>query len=116
MHIYFLTIDKVILGVPPLAEDILRIKADIQSKFKLISIHPYPVYCFELKDKGAMHGEYLHYYCLLQSESSFINYTDTKVKGWSINLQKCHTSADVARIAGYIQKTLISRIVRCGNV
>ncbi len=112
MHIYFLTIDKVLLGVSPLKEDLLLIRADIQRKFGLLTIYPYPVDCFEHKDKGAKHGIYLHYHCLLQTEKSFIKYTDTKVKGWSIKLEKCHTSQDVARCAGYIMKL---KIDSCDN-
>ncbi len=104
---YFLTIDKVKLGVPPLKQDLLTIRNDICTSNGLNVIHPYQVHCFEYKDKGIKHGRYLHYHCILVSSHYFIDYKKIKVKNWSLKLERLRTSTDVAITAGYIQKLKI---------
>lgn len=105
-YIYFLTIDKVLLGVPPLKQDLITVRNDICTKFNLDVIRPYQVQSFEFKDKGRLHGKYLHYHCLLESSAKYIKYSDIKFKGWSIKLEKLNTFLDVVRTAGYIYKQI----------
>ncbi len=99
---YFLTIDKVKLGVPPLKQDLITIRNDICTANNLAPIHPYQVQCFEYKDKGKQHGRYLHYHCILVSDSHFIDYGLIKKPNWSLKLERLRTSTDVAITAGYI--------------
>ncbi len=107
---YFLTIDKVKLGVPPLKQDLLRIRNDICTANNLEVISPYQVQCFEYKDKGKEHGRYLHYHCILVSSSPFIDYKKIRVSNWSLKLERLRTSTDVAITSGYIQKFKIDKI------
>ncbi len=108
-YIYFLTIDKVLLGQPPTKEDILQVCCDICRVADLQPISPYEVFCFESKDKGKVHGNYLHYHALLRSTKRFIGYQLIAQKGWSVKLIKMKTHIDVAVTAGYIQKLKIDR-------
>ncbi len=101
---YFLTIDKVKLGVPPLKQDLLTIRNDICSANNLSVIHPYQVQCFEYKDKGKVHGRYLHYHCMLYSSDYYIDYKKIRVPNWSLKLERLRTSTDVAITSGYIMK------------
>ncbi len=104
MYHYFLTIDKVKLGVPPLRQDLLRIRNDLCSMHGLAVISPYQVQSFELKSKGKAHGNYLHYHCILQSDNNFIDYKKVRVPNWSLKLERLRSHRDIALTAGYIQK------------
>ncbi len=106
---YFLTIDKVKLGVPPLKQDLITIRNDICTANGLRPLYPYQVQCFEYKDKGAKHGRYLHYHCILSSDDYYIDYKKIRVLNWSLKLERLRTSTDVAITAGYIQKLKIDK-------
>ncbi len=103
-YIYFLTIDRVKLGKPPSKRDIFEIRNSICRDAELKPLTPYPVHCFEWKNKGTKNGRYLHYHTLLSSIKSFIPYKLIKRSGWSLKLEKMKSYMDVARTAGYINK------------
>ncbi len=107
MFIYFLTIDKVKLGVIPTKQELLLVRDNICKVGDLVPIYPYQVSCFENKYKGKQHGYYLHYHCLLKSKKVYISYMLVAQTGYSVKLVKMKTSLDVAITAGYIQKLKI---------
>ncbi len=110
MYYFFLTIDKVKLDKKPTKVDIVDTLLTIMSICDLHHVKPYPIRCFEYKDKGKKYGNWLHYHCILSSIRQYIPYKDSKVECWSIKLEKLKTMDDLARVAGYISKHKIDNV------
>ncbi len=104
MYTYFLTIDKVNLSGKPTKKELIEIRNDICITSQLTPSTPYQVHCFEYKNKGKKHGQYLHYYTLLLSNRSFIPFKEVHRKGYSNVLKKLNTCKDILNTAGYINK------------
>ncbi len=109
MYFYFLTIDKVRLSGAPTKQELLLICKEICIDFNLTQVSPYPLCCFEWKNKGRKHGKYLHYHCMLQSSDKYINYYNIKKSGYSLKLEKLFYQIDIVRVAGYMVKLKVDR-------
>ncbi len=104
MYYFFLTIDKVKLGLAPNKAEIMDIFSKIVQRCDLHPLLPHPINAFEYKYKGGKCGHWLHYHCIVISENWFIPYKNVKVQNWSVKLEKLKSVHDVARVAAYIQK------------
>lgn len=117
---YFITLDKTCVAKPPTRNDYHHVFMQICERYDLKSLEPYHVQCFEYKEKGSTRRKtkvynWLHFHAIVEA----VYYNDALAfpkpqklyyKGYSIELALLKTMADVARVAGYIQKEMIDEV------